>query len=163
VSAHTDTTTYTVIAKRWERGWELHIDGIGVTQSRALNDAEAMVRDYIALDTGAAPDSFNVEIVPEVGGSVDDEARAARRAVIAADKAQRAAAAMSRDVAGKLSSAGLSGREIAVVLKISPQRVSQLLSASRNSGAGRMLRSRASGAWSTRKTGSGSWSARKRG
>lgn len=51
----TDKTTYTVIAKRWDRGWELHINGVGVTQSRALNDAEAMVRDYIALDTGAAP------------------------------------------------------------------------------------------------------------
>ncbi len=24
---------YTVNAKRWEHGWELHIDGIGVTQS----------------------------------------------------------------------------------------------------------------------------------
>jgi hypothetical protein len=59
------STTYTVHAQRWKLGWELRIDGIGVTQSRTLNDAEAMVRDYIALDTGAAPDSFNVELLPE--------------------------------------------------------------------------------------------------
>lgn len=30
---------YNVIAKRWEHGWELHIDGIGVTQSRLLSGA----------------------------------------------------------------------------------------------------------------------------
>jgi hypothetical protein len=34
-----------VCAKRWKRGWELHIDGIGVTQSRNLSGAEQMVRD----------------------------------------------------------------------------------------------------------------------
>jgi methanogenic corrinoid protein MtbC1 len=40
-------TTYVVRAKRWAHGWELHIDGIGVTQSRILDGAEQMVRDYI--------------------------------------------------------------------------------------------------------------------
>ena len=30
---------YNVIAKRWEHGWELHIDGIGVTQSHLLSGA----------------------------------------------------------------------------------------------------------------------------
>lgn len=127
MSDSTDKTTYTVLAKRWDRGWELHIDGIGVTQSRALNDAEAMVRDYISLDTGAAPYSFRVEILPEVGQGLDEATRAARRAVTRADTAQRAAAAISREVARKLKSEGLTGREIAVVLRLSPQRVSQLL------------------------------------
>lgn len=40
-------TTYAVHAKRWKHGWELHIDGVGVTQSRNLDGAEQMVRDYI--------------------------------------------------------------------------------------------------------------------
>lgn len=65
-----DVTTYTVRAKHWKRGWELHIEGLGVTQSKTLDDAEAMVRDYIALDTGAAPDSFAVEIVPKVSDGI---------------------------------------------------------------------------------------------
>jgi hypothetical protein len=115
VSDSTDETTYTVRAKRWERGWELHIDGVGVTQSRTLNDAEAMVRDYIALATDAAPDSFAVRIIPEVSADVDKETREARQTVAAADRAQQAAAAASRRVAGKLKSIGLSGREIAIV------------------------------------------------
>jgi hypothetical protein len=29
-------TRYAVTAKRWKHGWELHIDGVGVTQSRTL-------------------------------------------------------------------------------------------------------------------------------
>jgi hypothetical protein len=127
VSAPEDKVTYTVRARRWKRGWELHIENVGVTQSRTLNDAEAMAREYVALDTGADSASFCVEILPEVGGSLDEEARAARHAVKDAERAQRDAANLSRDVARKLKGEGLTGREIAVVLKVSPQRVSQLL------------------------------------
>ena len=119
--------TYTVRAKRWARGWELHIDGVGVTQSHTLHDAEAMARDYIMLDTDAPDGSFGIEIVPEVGGGLDEKTRAARAAVAEADQAQRRAAARSRLAARDLRQAGLSGRDIAAVLKVSPQRVSQLL------------------------------------
>ena len=38
-------TTRNVTAKRWKHGWELHIDGVGVTQSRTLDTAGQMVRD----------------------------------------------------------------------------------------------------------------------
>ena len=41
-------STYTVHAKRWKHGWELHIDGVGVTQSRNLDGAEQMVRERVA-------------------------------------------------------------------------------------------------------------------
>lgn len=119
--------TYTVRARRWARGWELHIEGVGVTQSHTLHDAETMARDYIMLDTDASEGSFNVEIVPEIGGGLDEKTHAARTAVAEADQAQRRAAARSRQAARDLRQAGLSGRDIAAVLKVSPQRVSQLL------------------------------------
>ncbi len=64
-------------ARRWARGWELHIDGEGVTQSRSLTDAEYMVRDYIALMHGVPADSFGVEITPVMGGDLDEAIRAA--------------------------------------------------------------------------------------
>lgn len=38
---------YVVRAKRWAEGWELYIDGLGVTQSRTLATAERQVRDYL--------------------------------------------------------------------------------------------------------------------
>jgi hypothetical protein len=59
---------YDVTARRWAHGWELHItrDGeeVGVTQSLDLDAAEETVRDYLALDTGADPASFDVIIRP---------------------------------------------------------------------------------------------------
>ena len=49
-------STYTVRAKRWKHGWELHIDGVGVTQSRNLADAarEAIAEAEQALRPAAA-------------------------------------------------------------------------------------------------------------
>lgn len=119
--------TYHARAKRWEHGWELHIESVGVTQSRTLWDAEEMARDLIARREGLPQDSFAVTITPEIGGELDAQTRAAREAVSAADRAQREAAAQSRAAARRLRQAGLSGRDIAKVLNVSPQRVSQLL------------------------------------
>jgi hypothetical protein len=120
-------TTYDVTARHWKRGWELHIDGVGVTQCRSLAEAETMVRDYVESLTGVDVSDATIVITPEVGGGHDERARAAREAVAAADRATREAAAQSRKVARDLRQAGLSGRDIAAVLKISAQRVSQLL------------------------------------
>jgi DNA-directed RNA polymerase specialized sigma24 family protein len=125
--------TYTVQAKRWARGWELHIDGVGVTQSHGLTDAETMARSYIAMETETAPDSFALTIVPQVGGGLDEAATAAREATRRAEDAQREAAAKARKVARGLREYGLTGRDISAVLGVSPQRVSQLLRAVKSS------------------------------
>ncbi|WP_030144570.1 hypothetical protein [Glycomyces sp. NRRL B-16210] len=48
---------FRVTAKAWEHGWELYIEGVGVTQAEGVDDAEAMVRDYLEIDglDSAAP------------------------------------------------------------------------------------------------------------
>jgi hypothetical protein len=120
-------STYSVYARRWAHGWELHIDGIGVTQSRNLDGAEQMVRDYIESLTGRDTSGDVVKIKPEVGDGLDEATRAAREAVTAADRAVREAAVQSRKAARDLKDAGLSGRDIAAILRVSAQRVSQLL------------------------------------
>lgn len=121
-------TTYTVRAKRWAHGWELHIADVGVTQSRSLAEAEQIVRDYIETLTDHDTAGDRVAITPEVGGGLDEATRAAREAVIAADRARRDAAVRLRQVARTLRhEAGLSGRDIASILHVSAQRVSQLL------------------------------------
>ena len=120
------TETFDVLAKRWRRGWELHIAGVGVTQSRSLADAEAMARDYIALDLEVPEDSFDVRITPEVGGGVDERIKRTRDEISAAARAQSKAAESSRVLVGELRELGLSGKDMAAVLGISPQRVSQL-------------------------------------
>jgi len=120
-------STYSVHARRWAHGWELHIDGVGVTQSRNLDGAEQMVRDYIESLTGRDASGDEVTIKPEVGDGLDEATQAAREAVTAADRAVREAATQSRKAARDLRDAGLSGRDIAAILRVSAQRVSQLL------------------------------------
>jgi hypothetical protein len=103
-------STYNVRAKRWKHGWELHIDGVGVTQSRNLDGAEQMVRDYIETLTDRDTGDDAVVIHPEVGGGLDQAADAAREAIAEAEQALRAAAARSRQVTRQLKQEGLSGR-----------------------------------------------------
>lgn len=122
--------TYIVHAKRWERGWELDINGIGVTQSRSLRTAKAVAREYISLAEGIEDEStIEVQIRPVIGAALSDEIAKARQAVADAAQQQQAAAALSRIAVKDLVATGLSGQDIAVVLDVSPQRVSQLLHA----------------------------------
>ncbi|MBO2461730.1 hypothetical protein [Actinomadura violacea] len=61
------TATHTVVAKRWDGGWELHIAGVGVTQTERLADAEPTARDYAALALGVPPGSVKLAITaPEL-------------------------------------------------------------------------------------------------
>jgi hypothetical protein len=121
--------TYNVVAKRWLHGWELHIEGLGVTQSRNLADAEAMARDYVALDLDVAEDSFDVSVTPEVGDGIDELIKRTRDEIADAARAQSSAAESSRALVQKLKLLGLSGKDTALVLGVTPQRVSQLAAA----------------------------------
>ncbi|MFF5264619.1 hypothetical protein ACFY4C_37325 [Actinomadura viridis] len=126
------TTTYQVTAKRWAEGWELHIaDGlggeVGVTQVPRIHNAEDVVRDYIALDLDIPPDSFEVRVVLDLEESLCLAISDAKQAAASANRAQEAAARKNRQVAEILEREGLNGREIAFVLQVSPQRISQLL------------------------------------
>jgi hypothetical protein len=59
------------------------IDGVGVTQSRNLDGAEQMVRDYIESLTTRDRRGGEVTIKPEVGDGLDQATQAAREAVAA--------------------------------------------------------------------------------
>ncbi len=119
---------YQVTARRWEHGWELHIDGIGVTQSRTLDGADRMVRDYVETLTGEDCNSANVVIRPDLDG-LEKVAEESRRHTEEAARLQRQAAAEARGVARELRRRGLSVSDTAAVLHVSRGRVSQLVSA----------------------------------
>ena len=121
---------YTVNARRWEHGWELHVEGVGVTQSKSLHSASRIAREYISLVRSINDEStIDVEIRPHIDNALGDEVIAARKAVHELGERQREVAALSRTAARDLAASGLSGADIAVVLEVSPQRVSQLLNA----------------------------------
>ena len=120
--------TYTVDAKRWEHGWELHVEGVGVTQSKSLHSAASVAREYISLAEDISDEStIDVEIRPQIDNALGQEVIAARKAVQELGERQREVAALSRAAARDLAESGLSGADIAVVLDVSRQQVSQLL------------------------------------
>lgn len=115
-----------VTAKRWKRGWELYIDGVGVTQSRTLASAPQMVRDYIESLTGKAV-TGEVCIRPDLGG-LETQVIAAREHTERAQRESRLAASESRQVAKLLRKSGLSLDDTGRVLGVSKARATQLLS-----------------------------------
>ena len=122
---------YTVHAKRAGKYWELHVDGVGVTQARNLQrDADEMIRHYVSMMTGEKVDTVTYNLLPEVGGSLDSEAAKARAAARDAEAALNISAKLNRKAARDLRAAGLSGRDAATVLGLTPQRVSQLINRS---------------------------------
>lgn len=131
--------TYAVRAVRWVHGWELHVDGIGVTQVRTLDHAEQQVRDLIAteldLDDSAVV-TAHIEIRPDLG-ELNQRIDRARHDTEDAAVAQVQAAQQARDLVADLRSLGLSVSDTATILGISRGRVSQLTtreSADRSAG-----------------------------
>lgn len=120
-----EVTAFSARAKRWADGWELHIDGVGVTQSRTLDSAEKQVADYIETLTGRRP--TQVDIVVESLAKQRRSAAAARKATARAEDMQRKAAAENRAAARDLRDAGLSVSDTAYIMGISRGRVSQLI------------------------------------
>ncbi len=118
--------SYQVRAVRWERGWELHIAGIGVTQSHSLAGAERMIRDYLTIDGHEDAATAGVHITPQLDG-LELDVDTARHKLAAAAAEQQAAAAQWRQIAQTLRTRGLSVADTATVLGVSKGRVSQLI------------------------------------
>ena len=119
-------TRYTARAKRWKHGWELHVDGVGVTQSRTLETAERQVLDFVEslLDRDTSGDSVGVVVdLGELGVRLTE----VRRKSDEATKLQLEAAAQSRATVHEMRGVGLSVSDIAALLHVSRGRVSQML------------------------------------
>lgn len=119
-------TTYRVTALRWTGGWELHIDGEGVTQVRTLDHAVSQVRDYLETVHDRDFSDAEIELIPDLGG-LEREVVETRREIAAAAESQKQAAEHSRAIARALRDQGLSVTDTAAVLGVSRGRVSQLV------------------------------------
>lgn len=118
--------TYTVTAKRWREGWELHIAGEGVTQTRVLAGAQDAVRDYLETLHDRDFEGAEMRVVVELGG-LEEQVNEVRAQVAAAAEAQVRAGARARETARALRAAGISVSDAAVIMGVSRGRVSQLL------------------------------------
>lgn len=118
---------YTVRAVPWERGWELHIDGEGVTQVRTLDKAANQVRDYLEslhdrdFDFGGADDVIIDVQIPQK--ELIESAKTHAREAAAM---QAVASREMREAVTSLRNAGFSVTDTAAALGVSRGRVSQL-------------------------------------
>jgi predicted XRE-type DNA-binding protein len=127
--AAVSTKTYRAEAVRWDKGWEVHIEGVGVTQSHTLAGTEQAARDYISSLYDLADNAdFEVTVVPRLG-EIAELVKTAKAKRKEADEANSAAAAAARSVTAKLLANGLSTADAATVLGVTKGRVSQLTSA----------------------------------
>lgn len=116
-----------VTAKRWAKGWELHIDGHGVTQSRTLADAPQQAVDYLESLHDVVVDTEDVVVVPALPEQLLSEIRQARSDVRRAERELARAAAEQRRVALALrTEAHMSVSDTASLMDVSRGRISQL-------------------------------------
>jgi predicted XRE-type DNA-binding protein len=142
--------TVRVTAKRWQHGWELYgDDGEILTQATTLADAAGEVRDYLGTEHGGEPGDYQVCVTADLGG-VEDDVRETAERMAEVQKESIELAEHWRALAAQLRAAGLSVRDAATVMGVSPGRVSQLIKAE-SPPATRQKRTR-DGKWEVRES-----------
>ena len=121
---------YKIEIERDGRWWMVHIPELdGLTQARRLSEAALMGREWIAVTTGTPLDDVSVNVASiAVPGLGDVQAAADHASELreAARHAEIAAVEAMRDYAKGVTKAGIPVRDVAYLLDVSPQRISQL-------------------------------------
>jgi DNA-binding PucR family transcriptional regulator len=118
--------TFEAVATREGKWWVVDVDGVGATQGRTTSEAQEMAEDLVTAMLGVTAKDFVVDIVYRLPDDLAVEFEEARRQQRLAEEAQQRAAAASRKLVHNVLAAGLSKRDAARVLGLSPQRISQL-------------------------------------
>ena len=128
-------TKFHATARREGRWWVVDVDGVGVTQGRNLSQARSMAVDLNVALRELPERDVVVNLDIDLPGTLTAQVEDARRRTTEAARAQTAAAVAMREVAARLrTEAGLIGKDAALVLGVSEQRVSQLAPRRRRSG-----------------------------
>ncbi len=108
--------------------WIIEVKGVGTTQARSLSRVEVTAADMISGVLDLPIDHIQVEVVAELDPQLNAEIDELRAAIVELEARQAETARRSRGLVRRLTvGMGLKGREAALLLGISPQRVSQLM------------------------------------
>jgi DNA-directed RNA polymerase specialized sigma24 family protein len=123
------TTTLTARCIRSDGWWAVDVPEVPglFTQARRLDQVPTVVLDAAALLTGRPESDFDVTVAPVLEDDDLAVVRDARERRAALVEAERAAAAASRAAVAQLRAEGLTVRDVAEIMGLSPQRVSQLV------------------------------------
>ena len=114
------------VARRSGDWWAVEVEAVPglFTQAKRLDQVEAMVQDAARmLGAGEVDVTVRIELSDEAKSEVLEAKEAAARAA----ESQAESAAMVRQVARHLRESGFTVRDVAKVLEVSPQRISQLV------------------------------------
>lgn len=122
-------TRFTVTATRAGKWWVLQADAVpnAITQVKKLSDAQEWIAEALSMVLKKAVSSDQIDLAIEVEPHLQDEIERTRKAIAELAQTQEKVASQSRELVRSLKSMQLTGVDIAAVLQISPQRVSQLL------------------------------------
>jgi hypothetical protein len=122
-------SSYTAVCRRVGDWWAIDVAELrGVhTQAKRLDQVEGMAREAIALLRDVSPDSFAVVVDLHLDGAAEKTILAATEATARARQAAEEAARLQRTAAEALvADYRLTVRDAGQLLKVSPQRISQL-------------------------------------
>ena len=112
-------------AQDWWAVEVLEVPGV-FTQAKRLDQVEGMVKDAVALMEDVDLDDVEVELEPVLPSPVVEHIKAAQALAATAANLQIQASSANRAVVKELRETGLSVRDVALLLHVTPQRVSQL-------------------------------------
>jgi len=120
---------YAVTATRAGSWWVLQADAVpnAITQVKKLSDAPEWIAEALSMVLKKAVTPEQIDITIEVEPHLQAEIERTRTAISELAQIQESVAAQSRALVRNLNSMQMTGVDIAAVLQISPQRVSQLL------------------------------------
>jgi predicted transcriptional regulator len=115
--------------RAWREGewWVVDVNDVGATQARTLDKVDHMARSLVADLTDVTYESVAVTITIDLPPAIAGQVEQLRQATAQAAELARDAAELQADVVRSLAdNEGLTGREIAAILKVTPGRVSQI-------------------------------------
>ncbi len=126
-----DVSTYRVTATRDGDWWSLLADDVDgrevASQARRLDQADAAIRESIALVLDVDQGAFDVEITPELDRArVSDETLEVLELRRALSQLSARAHRQTPAAVAELRRAGLTVRDVARLLGVTPSRVSQI-------------------------------------
>ena len=98
-----------------------------ISETRRLAEAPALMREAISWVADVPEADVEVDVQPVLPGEVSNDLERLRAGVAAMKSCQKDVGVLSSRVAASLRAEGLTGVDVAAVLGVSPQRVSQLL------------------------------------
>jgi hypothetical protein len=120
---------YKIEVERDGRWWMIHVPEIDqLTQARRIGEIEDMARSLIAISTDQPIGEITVHIASICVNGVDvlEGAAHVTRLRNLAVEVEQEAVAMAGDFAARLTKEDVPVRDIAALIHVSPQRVSQL-------------------------------------